>query len=36
VTPDGKVNATVGGVSPEENVQQALKAVQGLAGHAGH
>jgi peroxiredoxin Q/BCP len=36
VTPDGKVNATVGGVSPEENVQQALKAVQALAGHAGH
>jgi peroxiredoxin Q/BCP len=36
VTQDGKVAATVGGVSPEENVQQALKAVQGLAGHAGH
>jgi peroxiredoxin len=36
VTQDGKVSATVGGVSPEENVQQALKAVQGLAGHAGH
>lgn len=36
VTSDGKVAATVGGVSPEENVQQALKAVQALAGHAGH
>ena len=36
VTSDGKVAATVGGVSPEENVQQALKAVQGLAGHAAH
>lgn len=36
VTSDGKVAATVGGVSPEENVQQALKAVQDLAGHAGH
>lgn len=36
VTPDGKVSSTVGGVSPEENVQQALKAVQALAGHAGH
>ena len=36
VTPDGKVSATIGGVSPEENVQQALQAVQALAGHAGH
>lgn len=36
VTPDGKVSSTVGGVSPEENVQQALKAVQALAGHSGH
>jgi peroxiredoxin len=31
VTPDGKVAATLGGLSPEENVQQALAAVQGLA-----
>jgi peroxiredoxin len=34
VTPDGKVAATVGGqgVSPTDNVDQALKAVQELAG----
>ena len=32
VTPDGKVAATIGGVSPEENVQQALAAVKELAG----
>jgi peroxiredoxin len=31
VTPDGKVAATVGGVSPEENVQAALQAVKELA-----
>jgi thioredoxin-dependent peroxiredoxin len=31
VTPDGKVAATIGGVSPEENVQQALAAVKELA-----
>ncbi len=31
VTPDGRVAATVGGVSPEENVAQALQAVQDLA-----
>jgi thioredoxin-dependent peroxiredoxin len=31
VTPDGKVAATVGGVSPEENVAQALQAVKDLA-----
>ena len=31
VTADGKVAATVGGVSPEENVAQALQAVKGLA-----
>jgi len=31
VTPDGKVAATIGGVSPEENVAQALKAVKDLA-----
>jgi len=30
VTPDGKVNATVGGVSPVENVTKALEIVQGL------
>ncbi len=35
VTPDGKVAATIGGVSPEENVNQALTAVQALM-HAGH
>jgi peroxiredoxin Q/BCP len=31
VTPDGKVAATVGGVSPTENVDKALAAVQQLA-----
>jgi peroxiredoxin len=31
VTPDGKVAATIGGVSPEENVQQALATVKELA-----
>lgn len=31
VTPDGKVAATVGGVSPTENVQKALEAVQQLS-----
>jgi len=30
VTPDGKIAATVGGVSPTENVQKALEAVQQL------
>ena len=30
VTPDGKVAATVGGVSPKENVEKALDAVQHL------
>jgi peroxiredoxin len=35
VTPDGKVAATIGGIAPDENVQQALKAVQDLS-HAGH
>jgi peroxiredoxin len=35
VTPDGKVAATIGGIAPDENVNQALKAVQDLA-HAGH
>jgi thioredoxin-dependent peroxiredoxin len=32
VTPDGKVAATVGGVSPIENVDKALAAVQKLSG----
>ncbi len=38
VTPDGKVAATIGGIAPDENVMQALKAVQELqhAGHQGH
>jgi thioredoxin-dependent peroxiredoxin len=31
VTPDGKVAATVGGVSPKDNVEQALAAVEKLA-----
>ena len=35
VTPDGKVAATIGGIAPDENVTQALKAVQDLS-HAGH
>ena len=35
VKSDGTVAATIGGVSPEENVQQALAAVEGLA-HAAH
>jgi peroxiredoxin len=35
VTSDGKIAATVGGVSPGENVQQALAAVQGLS-HSAH
>ena len=35
VTPDGKVAATIGGIAPDENVNQALKAVQDLS-HAGH
>lgn len=30
VTPDGKVAATVGGVSPKDNVEQALAAVEKL------
>ena len=30
VTPDGKVSATIGGVSPTANVDQALAAVQQL------
>ena len=35
VTKDGKVAATVGGVSPTENVDKALEQVQHLQ-HAGH
>jgi peroxiredoxin len=31
VTPDGKVAATVGGVSPEDNVEKSLAVIQGLA-----
>jgi peroxiredoxin len=31
VTPDGKINATVGGVSPVENVNKALEIVEKLA-----
>ena len=31
VSPDGKVAATVGGMSPAANVEKALEAVQGLA-----
>ncbi|MFO1402741.1 MAG: peroxiredoxin [Steroidobacteraceae bacterium] len=33
VTPDGKVAATIGGMAPDKNVEQALAAVQGLAKH---
>ena len=32
VTPDGKVAATVGGVSPKDNVDKALEIVQQLSG----
>ncbi|HEX6997991.1 MAG TPA: redoxin domain-containing protein [Gammaproteobacteria bacterium] len=35
VTPDGKIAATIGGLSPVENVQKSLEAVQRLQ-HAGH
>ena len=35
VTPDGKVAATIGGIAPDANVNEALKAVQELS-HAGH
>jgi len=31
VTPDGKIAATIGGVTPTANVEQALAVVQGLA-----
>ena len=30
VTADGKIAATIGGISPVENVQESLEAVQGL------
>jgi len=32
VTPDGKIAATIGGVSPKQNVEKALDAVQHLHG----
>jgi thioredoxin-dependent peroxiredoxin len=32
VTPDGKIAETIGGVAPDKNVEQALEAVQRLAG----
>jgi peroxiredoxin Q/BCP len=35
VTPDGKIAATIGGVSPADNVQKSLETVQHLQ-HAGH
>lgn len=31
VTPDGKIAATIGGVSPVENVEKALETVKGLS-----
>jgi peroxiredoxin len=31
VTPDGKISDTIGGMAPDQNVQQALEAVQRLA-----
>ena len=31
VTPDGKISETIGGISPIENVQKSLEAVQRLA-----
>lgn len=34
VSPDGKVAATVGGMSPQANVEKALEAVQSLPGGA--
>jgi thioredoxin-dependent peroxiredoxin len=35
VMPDGKIAATIGGVSPAENVEKSLEAVKQLQ-HAGH
>jgi thioredoxin-dependent peroxiredoxin len=32
VTPDGKIADTIGGIAPDKNVEQALEAVQHLAG----
>ena len=32
ITPDGKISATIGGLAPAENVEQALTAVQKLKG----
>ena len=32
VKPDGKIAATIGGMSPSDNVSKALEAVQGLKG----
>lgn len=34
VTPDGRIAATVGGISPTENVEKALETVQQLAARA--
>lgn len=34
VTPDGKISATIGGLSPADNVAQALERVQGIAAAA--
>lgn len=34
VTPDGRIAATVGGMSPQANVEKALEAVQSLPGGA--
>jgi len=33
VTPDGKIAATIGGLSPVANVEEALGVVQKLAAH---
>lgn len=35
VTPDGKIAATVGGVSPKENVEKALQLTKELGGKGG-
>ncbi len=35
VTPDGKISASVGGLTPAANVEKALEAVQQLAARAG-
>ncbi|MGB6605858.1 MAG: peroxiredoxin [Steroidobacteraceae bacterium] len=36
VTPDGRIAETIGGVAPDKNVEQALAAVQRLAGSGKH